>query len=171
MNATQEPWRKHYQMYAYIVDELPGLLNDLPVNTDRASIMGHSMGGHGAMTIALKNPEKFKSVSAFSPICSPINCPWGEKALGHYLGDDREKWKPYDTCELIKAAEQKLPVLVDQGEADDFLAGQLKTELLVKAAAEVNYEMDVRMQPGYDHSYFFIASFIGEHIRFHRQFL
>ncbi len=172
VNATQAPWARHYQMYDYVANELPALVTaNLPLHGARAGIFGHSMGGHGALTIALKNPERFRSVSAFAPICSPIHCPWGEKALGNYLGNDREAWKQYDTTELVRTAQQHLPVLVDQGEADNFLAAQLKTELLEKAGAAVSYPMTIRMQAGYDHSYFFIASFIGEHIDFHMQYL
>ena len=125
------------------------------------------MGGHGALTIALKNPGQFKSVSAFSPICAPISCPWGEKALGNYLGDDRQAWREYDTCALLATAAERLPVLVDQGDADNFLQEQLHTGMLQQASVEADYPMTIRMQPGYDHSYFFIASFIGEHLAFH----
>lgn len=172
VNATQPPWASHYQMYDYVVTELPALITkNLPVDGSRAGIFGHSMGGHGALTIALNNPDNYKSVSAFSPICSPLNCPWGEKALGNYIGQDRSAWTQYDSTELVQAAQQQLPVLVDQGEADDFLQEQLQTERLIKAAAEAHYPMTVRMQPGYDHSYFFISSFIGEHIDFHMQYL
>jgi len=172
VNATQAPWSRHYRMYDYVVDELPALLYaKLPLDGARAGIFGHSMGGHGALTIALKNPDRYRSASAFAPICSPLNCPWGEKALGNYLGADREAWKQYDTTELVRAAQQQLPVLVDQGDADNFLAAQLKTELLEKACAESSYPMTIRLQAGYDHSYFFIASFIGEHIGFHMQHL
>jgi len=172
VNATQAPWSQHYRMYDYVLHELPELVcANLPINGARAGIFGHSMGGHGALTIALKNPDRYRSVSAFAPICSPLNCPWGEKALGYYLGKDRETWKHYDTTALVRAAQQHLPVLVDQGDADNFLAAQLKTELLEKACAESSYPMTIRMQQGYDHSYFFIASFIGEHIGFHMQHL
>jgi S-formylglutathione hydrolase len=172
VNATQAPWASHYQMYDYVVTELPALITkNLPVDGSRAGIFGHSMGGHGALTIALNNPNNYKSVSAFSPICSPLNCPWGEKALGNYIGQDRSAWTQYDSTELVQTAQQQLPVLVDQGEADDFLQEQLQTERLIKAAAEAHYPMTVRMQPGYDHSYFFISSFIGEHIDFHMQYL
>ncbi len=172
VNATQAPWSRHYRMYDYVVHELPALVTaKLPIHGERAGIFGHSMGGHGALTIALKNPHRFRSVSAFSPICSPLNCPWGEKALGNYLGADRAAWKQYDTTELVRSAEYRLPVLVDQGDADNFLASQLKTELLEKACAEASYPMTIRMQAGYDHSYFFIASFIGEHIEFHMRHL
>ena len=172
VNAVQEPWANHYQMYDYVATELPALVAAQPsIDAERAGIFGHSMGGHGALTIALKNPQNYRSVSAFSPICSPLNCPWGEKALGNYLGGDREHWKQHDSTELIRAAQQHLPILVDQGAADDFLHEQLKTELLQQASAEANYPITIRMQPGYDHSYFFISSFIGEHIEFHMQHL
>lgn len=172
VNAAQEPWCHHYRMYDYVVDELPALVTaNLPLDGERAGIFGHSMGGHGALTIALKNPDRYRSVSAFAPICSPLNCPWGEKALGNYIGDDREAWKQYDTTELVRSGKRHLPVLVDQGEADNFLAEQLKTELLEQACARANYPMTIRRQAGYDHSYFFIASFIGEHIEFHMQHL
>lgn len=172
VNATQAPWRDHYQMYDYVVEELPALIDaNFPVDGNRASIFGHSMGGHGALTIALKNPEKYQSVSAFAPICSPPNCPWGEKALGNYIGDNKDDWQRYDTTFLVRQATERLPVLVDQGDADNFLEEQLKTGLLVTASEEANYPMDIRMQPGYDHSYFFMASFIGDHIRFHAQYL
>ena len=172
VNATQKPWAEHYQMYSYITDELPALINgEFPVDSQQASISGHSMGGHGALTIALKNPDRFKSVSAFSPICSPLNCPWGDKVLSNYLGDDRQVWEQYDGVELVKQATEHLPVLVDQGEADNFLVEQLKTELLIDAAQQAQYPMQIRMQPNYDHSYFFIATFIGEHIAFHARAL
>ena len=172
VNATEEPWAANYQMYDYIVDELPNLVAaDFPVDHDRVAISGHSMGGHGALTIALKNPQRFKSASAFAPICSPLNCPWGEKALGSYLGNDRSAWAAYDSCELMSSATQKLPMLVDQGGADDFLAEQLKPELLQQAAQQAGYPLQLRTQDGYDHSYFFIASFIGEHIAFHASHL
>jgi S-formylglutathione hydrolase len=137
------------------------------VDLARAGISGHSMGGHGALIIALRNPGRFRSVTAFSPICSPSRCPWGEKALGNYLGPDRDTWREYDASLLLAASRERLPVLVDQGEADGFLAEQLRTELLSEASAEAGYPMTIRMQPGYDHSYFFIASFIGEHLDFH----
>jgi len=172
VNTTEQPWAEHYQMYSYILDELPALINrQFSVDGQRTSISGHSMGGHGALTIALKNPDRFKSVSAFSPICSPLNCPWGEKVLSNYLGDDRQAWKQYDAIELVGQAKQYLPVLVDQGDADNFLSEQLKTKLLVSAAQVADYPMQIRMQPDYDHSYFFIATFIGQHIAFHARAL
>ena len=172
VDATQQPWAQHYQMYSYVVDELPALIHaEFPIDKQRQAISGHSMGGHGALTIALRNPERFRSVSAFSPICSPLNCPWGEKALSHYLGDDRLHWAQYDAVELVKQCQTHLPVLVDQGQADNFLTEQLKTELLIDAAKKADWAMQIRMQPAYDHSYFFIATFIGEHIAFHARAL
>jgi len=172
VNATEEPWRSHYRMYDYVVHELPDLVGQgFPVDLTRAGISGHSMGGHGALTIALRNPGRFRSVTAFSPICSPSRCPWGEKALGNYLGPDRGAWREYDASLLLATSQERLPVLVDQGDADGFLAEQLRTELLDEACAKAGYPMTIRMQPGYDHSYFFIASFIGEHLDFHASHL
>jgi len=169
VNATQVPWSEHYHMYDYVTEELPGVLagSELPLDTDNCSIMGHSMGGHGALTIALKNPGKFKAVSAFSPICSPINCPWGEKALGNYIGDNKADWEQYDACELIGKAQEKLHILVDQGQEDDFLHGQLNPFMLQKACQDAGHPLTLRFQAGYDHSYFFIASFIEDHITHH----
>ncbi|MGS2724708.1 S-formylglutathione hydrolase [Porticoccus sp. GXU_MW_L64] len=172
VNATQGPWDTHYRMYDYVVEELPQLVAaELPQISNTAAISGHSMGGHGALTIALKNPGRFTSVSAFAPICSPLRCPWGEKALGNYLGNNRDDWQRYDTTALLANASERLPTRVDQGDADNFLEEQLKTELLVDAAKAADYPMDIRMQPGYDHSYYFIASFIGEHVAFHARHL
>ena len=167
VNATQAPWASHYRMYDYIVDELPAWVEADPMASDRRAISGHSMGGHGALTIALKNPGRYRSVSAFSPIVAPTQVPWGQKAFAAYLGDDREAWKAWDTVELVRQAREPLPLLVDQGDADEFLQGQLKPELLQAAAAEAGHPLTLRMQPGYDHSYYFIASFIGEHIAHH----
>ena len=168
VNATEAPWAQHYRMYDYVTAELPALVEaELPLDASRRGISGHSMGGHGALTIALKNPARYRSVSAFSPICAPMDCPWGEKALGHYLGEDRSCWEAYDSSVLVTRAETHLPVLVDQGDADDFLEEQLKTERLIEVSRTANYPMTVRMQPGYDHSYYFIASFIGDHLAFH----
>ena len=177
VNATEEPWATHYQMYDYVVEELPALINaEFPVDGSKVAISGHSMGGHGALTVALKNPERYCSVSAFSPICSPINCPWGQKALSNYIGDESQgHWNNQDTVELVKTADdqlkQSMPVLVDQGDADNFLAEQLNTQLLIDTAEQVGFPMQIRFQSGYDHSYFFIASLIGEHIRFHSNYL
>ncbi|MFK7730251.1 MAG: S-formylglutathione hydrolase [Pseudomonadales bacterium] len=172
VNATEAPWSDHYRMYDYVREELPALLSDgLGLDHRRCAISGHSMGGHGALTIALKNPGQFQSVSAFSPICSPMSCPWGEKALGNYIGHNKEAWKEYDAVELISQAkaEDHLPILVDQGDADNFLEEQLNTPMLVAASQDSDYAMRIRMQPGYDHSYFFIASFIEQHMQFHAQ--
>lgn len=167
VNATQAPWNKHYQMYDYVVKELPSLIeSEFPV-TDQRAISGHSMGGHGALVIALRNTDRYASVSAFSPISNPVNCPWGEKALGNYLGDDRKSWAQYDASELMRNSKTHLPALVDQGDADNFLAEQLKPEALQAAADESAYPLELRMQEGYDHSYFFIASFIADHLVFH----
>ncbi len=180
VNATNEPWAQHYRMYDYVVDELPSLVSQsFPVLDNRVSISGHSMGGHGALTIALKHPDRFRSVSAFAPICSPINCPWGQKALAGYLGGSSSKspelWSDYDAVSLIKRADEPvkryLPMLVDQGSEDNFLQEQLNTQMLIDAAGEMNYPAKIRFQKGYDHSYFFIASFIGEHMQFHARHL
>ena len=168
VNATEDPWRVNYRMYDYITEEIPALIAaNFPIRPELSAIFGHSMGGHGALTIALRNPDRYRSVSAFSPIVAPTQCPWGNKALSNYLGDDIEKWKNYDSCELIRAGAQQLPMLVDQGEADDFLTEQLRTELLESACNDTGYEATIRRQEGYDHSYFFIASFVGSHIAFH----
>jgi S-formylglutathione hydrolase len=172
INATQAPWSEHYHMYDYVVDELPLLVNqELPVAQNRTSIMGHSMGGHGALTIALKNPGRFCSVSAFSPIVAPSECPWGEKAFSHYLGPEREAWLAHDSCHLMRHSRTPTPMLVDQGDADNFLEEQLTPEKLVRVAEETGYPLELRMQPGYDHSYFFIASFMDDHLNFHAKHL
>ena len=171
VNATQAPWSAHYRMYDYIVDELPALIEAEFPATDARGISGHSMGGHGALTIALKNPGRYRSVSAFSPIVAPSRVPWGEKAFGAYLGDDREAWRLYDAVDLIRDAPERLPLLVDQGDADEFLRTQLKPELLQAAAGATGHPLTLRLQPGYDHSYYFIASFIGEHIAHHAKAL
>ncbi len=171
VNATEPPWNRHYRMYDYVVSELPALIEaQFPVSDIRA-VSGHSMGGHGALIAALKNPGRYRSVSAFSPIANPSDCPWGEKALSAYLGSDRESWKEYDASELMRHSQSKTPALVDQGEADDFLTSQLKPETLVAAAQASNYPLQLRRQPGYDHSYYFIASFIEQHLRFHASYL
>jgi len=172
VNATQAPWNKHYHMYDYITKELPEVINaNFPVDADRTSIMGHSMGGHGALTIALKNPGKYKSVSAFAPIVAPSQCPWGEKALGNYVGSDRSAWREYDTVELVKTAQERLPLFIDQGDADNFLEEQLKPELLKEVCEANNHPLELRIQPGYDHSYFFMASFMGDHVAYHAKAL
>ena len=171
VNATQAPWAAHYRMYDYVVDELPALVEaNFPVTSARA-ISGHSMGGHGALVVALRNPGRYRSVSAFSPIVAPSLVPWGEKAFTAYLGDDRAAWAGYDATELVKSSSEKLPILVDQGEADEFLDGQLKPWLLKESADAAGHPVYLRMQPGYDHSYYFIASFIGDHIAHHAKAL
>ena len=157
-------------MYSYITEELQELVfQHFPGSRDRQGITGHSMGGHGALTIGLKKPDTYKSISAFSPICSPLKCPWGEKALSGYLGDDRETWSQYDAVALVESGCRSGDILVDQGDADNFLTEQLKPELLATACENGGQPLTLRMQPGYDHSYYFIATFIGDHIRFHSQ--
>ena len=171
LNATEKPWSDHFQMYSYIVDELPQLIEEnFPVSKIK-SISGHSMGGHGALTIGLKNSDQYQSISAFSPIVNPMRAPWGKKAFTEYLGSDFSTWKDYDTCELLKLQKTRLPILVDQGDADQFLEEQLKPESLVQAAEVNGSEVKLRMQPGYDHSYFFISSFIDDHLEFHSKYL
>ncbi|CAH0992039.1 S-formylglutathione hydrolase YeiG [Sinobacterium norvegicum] len=172
LNATEAPWNSHYKMYDYIVDELPALVESVfPVTTKKA-ISGHSMGGHGALTIALKNSGVYTSASAFSPIVNPVNSPWGKKAFAAYLGDDVAAWSAYDTVELMnQGAGKALPILVDQGLDDSFLAEQLLTDNLVQAAQANGVDAKVRYQPGYDHSYYFIASFIEQHLIFHAKHL
>lgn len=169
VDATEQPWATHFKMRSYIEHELPGLIAaQFPMaDMARQGITGHSMGGHGALTIALRNPSRFRSVSAFSPIVSPLNCPWGEKALGGYLGSDEAAWREYDACALITDGARLPDLLVDQGEADSFLVEQLKTELLAEACAAAGQSATIRMQPGYDHSYYFISSFMAEHVGWH----
>lgn len=171
VNATQSPWSEHYRMYDYVLDELPQLIEStFPVSNLR-SISGHSMGGHGALVLALRNPQRFKSVSAFSPISNPVNSPWGKKALSAYLGKNTDSWADYDASLLMRRASQFVPALVDQGEADEFLAEQLRPEALLAAARTSGYPLELNRHEGYDHSYFFIASFIEEHLRFHARHL
>jgi len=169
VDAVRPPWSAGYRMYSYVAKELPGLVaSSFPVDVARTGICGHSMGGHGALTIALKNPGYYKSVSAFAPICSPIRCPWGEKALTGYLGADRALWADYDATALIQSRGWKGPaILVDQGTNDQFLKSQLKPELLEEACRRAGVSLDLRLQEGYDHSYFFIASFVEDHLRYH----
>ncbi len=168
VNATQEPWSGHYNMYDYIVNELPEAVQaNFPTIKGKESIFGHSMGGHGALTIALKNPGRFKSVSAFAPICAPTQCPWGEKAFSNYLGDDRDAWLEYDAHHLVQNGAEKMPMLIDQGDADGFLVEQLNYELFVNTCSKIGYPLKARLRAAYDHSFYFIASFIGEHIAFH----
>ncbi len=173
VNATQEPWRRHYCMYDYIVDELPALVEQhFPVD-ERRSISGHSMGGHGALMIALRNPRRYRSVSAFSPIVNPTTAPWGQKAFSHYLGEDRKTWWNYDSTLLVEAARpaDHLPMLIDQGDADEFLSEQLKLEIFIAACRSADYPAEINMREGYDHSYFFISTFIEDHLRFHAKAL
>ena len=167
LNATREPWSRHYRMYDYIVGELPDWVEADPAASDVRAIAGHSMGGHGALVVALRNQGRYRSVSAFSPIVAPSKVPWGEKAFAAYLGEDREAWKAYDATELVRTAREKLPLLVDQGGDDEFLDTQLRPQLLQAAAVAAGHPLQLRMRPGYDHSYYFIASFIGEHIAHH----
>lgn len=171
VNATQAPWAAHYQMYDYVLHELPALVEaELPLS-DKRAISGHSMGGHGALVLALRNPERFVSVSAFAPIANPVNCPWGQKAFSAYLGEEQNVWVDYDASLLLAQYRGDLPLLVDQGDADNFLTEQLKPQALYLAGMQAKANLMLRMQPGYDHSYYFIASFIEEHLRFHAQYL
>ncbi len=170
VNATQEPWAQHFQMRRYVEDELPALVAaHFPVDMARQAISGHSMGGHGALTFALRNPDRFRSVSAFSPIVSPLHCPWGEKALSAYLGNDRAAWRDYDACALIADGARLPELLVDQGAADDFLEEQLKLHLLREAVDAAGMPASIRLHEGYDHSYFFVSTFMPEHIAWHAQ--
>jgi S-formylglutathione hydrolase len=168
VDATQEPWAKNYRMWSYVSRELPALVEaELPADMGRQGVSGHSMGGHGALTLALRHPGRFKAVSAFAPISSPMNCPWGEKALGGYLGPDRSAWRAHDSCALIEDGARVPDLLVDQGTADNFLENQLKPRLLEDACERAGVPLTLRMQEGYDHSYFFIATFIEDHLRWH----
>jgi len=168
VDATQAPFAANYRMRSYIEAELPALLAEhFPVDMGRQAIMGHSMGGHGALTIGLRNPMRFRSVSAFSPIVAPSRVPWGEKALGGYLGADKAAWAEHDAVALIENGARLPALLVDQGDADPFLAEQLRTELLEAACAAAGQNATIRMQPGYDHSYYFISTFMAEHVRWH----
>jgi S-formylglutathione hydrolase len=171
VDATEEPWREHFRMRSYVEDELPALIAaEFPIaDMGRQGITGHSMGGHGALTIALRNPDRFRSVSAFAPIVSPLHCPWGEKALTGYLGADKARWRAYDACALIADGARLPELLVDQGEADQFLAEQLKPELLRAACAEAGIPLSLRMRPGYDHSYYFISTFLADHVAWHAE--
>lgn len=167
VDATQAPWSRNFRMYDYVVDELPRLVEANFPASGRRSVSGHSMGGHGALIVALKNPGRYRSVSAFSPIVAPSQVPWGQKAFAAYLGDDRQAWRQWDATALIADAQERLPLLIDQGEADEFLAQQLWPELLRTVCEAAGHPIDLRLQPGYDHSYYFIASFIGEHVAYH----
>lgn len=171
VNATQAPWKQNYQMYSYIVDELPALVEaHLPLNQQRA-ISGHSMGGHGALVIGLREEGRYRSISAFSPICQPTQCPWGHKAFSQYLGSNEADWQQYDAANLLSQHKTAPPILVDQGSADSFLDEQLNTPALEKANKTSSSDAQIRYQQGYDHSYYFIATFIEEHLRFHASYL
>ena len=170
VDATEAPWSKHYRMRSYIESELPGVIAaNFPVDMDRQGITGHSMGGHGALTIALRNPDRFKAVSAFAPIVAPSQVPWGNKALGRYLGNDCATWEEYDAVALIEGGARVPDLLVDQGTADNFLEEQLQTHRLVKACEEAGIDATIRMQDGYDHSYYFISTFMADHIAWHAE--
>jgi len=168
VDATAAPWRSHYQMYSYVVQELPAIVAaNFAVQTDKQGIFGHSMGGHGALICAMKNPQLFKSVSAFAPIAAPMRCPWGQKAFSGYLGHNQEDWRAYDATELVKQVGYHSLILIDQGTEDKFLTEQLLPEVFEQACTAVGQPLNLRYQPGYDHSYYFIASFIADHIRHH----
>jgi S-formylglutathione hydrolase len=169
VDATAAPWNSHYQMYSYVVKELPQLIaENFPVIPEKQGIFGHSMGGHGALICALKNGDRYLSVSAFAPMCAPIRCPWGQKIFGHYLGGDKEGWRTWDASELIVTAKYNRPILIDCGTTDSYLAdGQLLPEVFAEACEKAGQPLTLRMQEGYDHSYYFIASFIKDHIQHH----
>lgn len=168
VDSLQEPWAHNYRMYSYVTRELPEIVQSLGSgHADRQGIFGHSMGGHGALVCALRNPTQYKSVSAFAPISSPSQVPWGQKAFTGYLGDDRALWKQYDANELIRAQRYPRPILIDQGDQDKFLVAQLQPELFTAAAKQSGSEVQTRIQPGYDHGYYFIATFMEDHLRHH----
>jgi len=168
VNATRQPWSRHYHMYDYVTRELPALIEaNFPVIPGLKSVSGHSMGGHGALLCALKNPGGYRSVSAFAPICNPTRCSWGETCFSAYLGDDRETWQSYDATSLIEAGAQHIALLIDQGSADEFLADQLHPDKLEAACRARGFPLTLRLQEGYDHSYHFISTFIGEHLAWH----
>lgn len=170
VDATEQPWAKNFRMRSYIERELPALIAaEFPADMERQGITGHSMGGHGALTIALRNPGIYRSVSAFSPIVSPLNCPWGEKALTGYIGTERSAWRAYDACALIADGARVPDLLVDQGGADNFLEEQLKTHLLAEACDAARQRATIRIQDGYDHSYYFVSTFMAEHVAWHAQ--
>lgn len=170
VDATRDPWAANFRMESYIVAELPGLVAaEFPVDMARQGITGHSMGGHGALTLALKNPGRWKSVSAFAPIASPMRCPWGEKALSGYLGEDRSAWRRYDATALLEDGARLPELLVDQGEADTFLEDQLKPHLLAQACEAAGVPLTLRLQPGYDHSYWFVSTFMADHLAWHAE--
>jgi len=170
VDATVAPWDAHFRMYSYVAEELPALIAaHFPADMGRQGIMGHSMGGHGALTLALRNPGRYRSCSAFAPIVAPAQVPWGEKALGRYLGPGRDAWRRHDSVALIEDGARVGELLVDQGDADAFLAGQLRPELLAAACAAAGIPLQLRMQPGYDHSYYFISTFMADHLAWHAE--
>ncbi|HEY4070571.1 MAG TPA: S-formylglutathione hydrolase [Sphingomicrobium sp.] len=170
VDSTQEPWARNYRMWTYVTEELPALVvSEFPVDADRQGITGHSMGGHGALTVALRNPDAFRSVSAFAPIVAPSQVPWGQKALGGYLGEDHASWRRHDAVALIEDGARLPDLLVDVGDADPFIEKELRPELLERACAEAGIPLTVRIQPGYDHSYYFISTFMAEHLRWHAE--
>ena len=171
VDATEAPWASHYRMQSYVASELPALVEASFPADGRRGISGHSMGGHGALVTALRNPGRYRSVSAFAPIVAPTRVPWGQKAFRAYLGDDVDRWTSWDACELVAGAAERLPLLVDQGGADEFLATQLRPDLLQQACAAAGHPLELRVQAGYDHSYYFIATFIGDHIEHHARHL
>ena len=175
LDATQSPWTPHFSMYSYITQELQTLVaSEFPVDANRQGISGHSMGGHGALVLGLRNPSLYKSISAFAPIVAPSECPWGQKAFTAYLGNDRKDWAVFDACQILSngASREDFPaILVDQGGADQFLEEQLKPDLLADAAKQAGQEISLRLQPGYDHSYFFVSSFIADHLQHHSEIL
>lgn len=171
VNATESPWNTHYRMYDYVLNELPALVESVFPVTDQRSVAGHSMGGHGALVLALRNPQTYQSVSAFSPISNPVSCPWGKKAFAAYLGNDTGLWAAYDASLLMRKAQKFVPALVDQGDADNFLAEQLRPDALEASAHISGYPLELNLREGYDHSYYFIASFIEDHLRFHGRHL
>ena len=170
VNSTTVKWSSHYQMYDYVTKELPELVNShFDINSARVGITGHSMGGHGALICALKNPDQYKSVSAFAPICAPSQCPWGELAFSEYLGSDKELWKSYDATELITQVKWNRPILIDQGSSDQFLKNQLKPELLASKCQENGVDLRLNYREGYDHSYYFISTYVDDHLTFHNE--
>ena len=171
LDATQAPWSKHFNMYTYVTVELPALIAaHFPADMTRESVFGHSMGGHGALTIALKHPQRYKSVSALAPICAPMRAAWTQKAFARYLGDDRETWKDYDASELVKRQRFPGTILIDQGEADEFMGG-LRPDLFAQACSEAGQPLNLRKQPGYNHSYYFVSTFVEDHLRHHAKAL
>ncbi len=168
VDATEKPWASHYQMYSYVVEELPAIITaNFPVQSNKQGIFGHSMGGHGALVCAMRNPNLYQSVSAFAPIVAPTQCPWGQKVFTGYLGENKENWRDYDATESVKKVKFHTEILIDQGTADKYLAEQLMPELFEQTCTQINQPLTLRYQQGYDHSYYFISSFIEDHIRHH----